>query len=129
MFTQVNLTSLQLVQSRQDIDLLKMPKGFSVHDVATTMDSLLTFYDAIKVHHMDKGNCNWNGRKRITNVLPKVFISIKIMKYCRIFGVNLTCTPPSRPGKGYSPCPDLGRGTPYPVQVPPQTVIYKFRHR
>ena len=91
MFTQVNLTSLQLVQSRQGIDLTKMPKGFSVHDVATTMDSLLTFYDAIKVHHMDKGNCNWNGRKRITNVLPKVFITIEMMKYYRIVGVKLTC--------------------------------------
>ena len=89
MFTQVNLTSLQLVQSKQGIDLTKMPKGFSVHDVATTMDSLLTFYDAIKVHHMDKGNCNWNGRKRITNVLPKVFISIKMMKGCNFSSVKL----------------------------------------
>ena len=78
MWTQVNLTSLQLVQSSQGIDPTRMPKGFSVHDVATTMDSLLTFYDAIIVHHMNKRNCNWNGRKQITNVLPQVFITLEI---------------------------------------------------
>ncbi len=72
LFSQVNLTSLQLVQIRDGIDLTLVPKGFSEHDVATTMDSLLTFYNALKVHHRNKKDCNWNGRKQINSVLPQV---------------------------------------------------------
>ncbi len=59
-----------------------MPPGFSEHDVATTMDSLLTFYNAIKMHHRNKRNCNWNGRKQINKIMPQVIRAIYFPRLC-----------------------------------------------
>ena len=71
MYTEANLTTFRLVQDNKGLPSSKIP-GFSEHETATAMDSLLALYHALKLHHHGRTDCNWVGVERVHRILSKV---------------------------------------------------------
>ena len=69
MFTQANVTVLQLLRSHLPDKLLatKPFERFDRADYAGVHDSLLALYHAVRLHHRRTAECLWKG---VDSILP-----------------------------------------------------------